>query len=112
MLGPYSEPGAPISPSFREAPALIPSPDGTHWYLYYEQYPGVAYGLAVAKQLEGPWVEVFGDTRYRDWDKFRVPKGARHGCMLVITRKEYDDLVQCFSARVNCILGTQTFGVK
>ena len=29
MLGPYDKPGMPISPGFREAPTLIPSPDGT-----------------------------------------------------------------------------------
>jgi hypothetical protein len=28
LLGPYSEPGPPISPGFREAPTLIPSPNG------------------------------------------------------------------------------------
>ena len=26
LLGPYGKPGPPLSPSFREAPALIPSP--------------------------------------------------------------------------------------
>ena len=42
LLGPYSKPGPPVSPDFREAPTLIPSPNGKAWYLYYEQYPGVA----------------------------------------------------------------------
>ena len=56
LLGPYSEPGPPISPNFREAPTLIPSPNGRAWYLYYEQYPGVAYGLPVATRLQGPSV--------------------------------------------------------
>ena len=92
---PYSEPGPPISPNFREAPTLIPSPDGKAWYLYYEQYPGVAYGLSVAASLDGPWFQVAGNQR-PDWDKFHVPPKVRHGSMLPITRKQYDALVAAF----------------
>jgi len=96
LLGPYSEPGPPISPSFREAPNLIPSPDGKAWYLYYEQYPGVAYGLSVAAHLSGPWVQIAGGQR-PDWDKYHLPPKARHGSMLPITRKQYDALVSAYS---------------
>jgi hypothetical protein len=93
--GPYSKPGPSISPSFREAPTLIPSPNGKAWYLYYEQYPGVAYGLSVAGSLNGPWFQVAGNQR-PDWDKFYVPPKVRHGSMLPITRKQYDALVAAF----------------
>lgn len=93
--GPYSKPGLPISPSFREAPTLIPSPNGKDWYLYYEQYPGVAYGLSVAANLDGPWFQVAGNQR-PDWDKFYMPPKIRHGSMIPITRKQYDALVAAF----------------
>jgi hypothetical protein len=83
LTGPYSKPGPPLSPNFREAPTLIPSPNGKAWYLYYEQYPGEAYGLSVAKDLMGPWMEVAGNQR-PDWDKFMMPQGVRHGSMLVV----------------------------
>ncbi len=63
LLGPYAKPGPPISPNFREAPTLIPSPNGKAWYLYYEQYPGVSYGLSVATNLDGPWFQVAGYQR-------------------------------------------------
>jgi len=96
MLGPYSKPGPPLSPGFREAPTLIPAPAGNAWYLYYEQYPGVSYGLSVAATLEGPWFQVSGATNHLDWDKYRVPAKARHGSMRVIQRKEYDALLQAF----------------
>lgn len=96
LLGPYSEPGPPVSPGFREAPTLIPSPDGRAWYLYYEQYPGVSYGLSVAAHLGGAWFQAAGATHYRDWDKYAVPAKARHGCMLPITRKQHDALVAAF----------------
>jgi hypothetical protein len=95
LLGPYSPPGPPLSPNFREAPTVIPSPNGKAWYLYYEQYPGVAYGLSVAATLDGPWVQVAGNQR-PDWDKFRVPPKIRHGCMIPITRAQYDALVTRF----------------
>jgi len=95
LLGPYSKPGPPISPNFREAPTLIPSPNGKAWYLYYEQYPGVAYNLSVAAALAGPWFQVAGGQR-PDWDKYRLPPKVRYGSMLPISRKQYDALVAAF----------------
>lgn len=95
LLGPYSEPGQPISPNFREAPTLIPSPDGKTWYLYYEQYPGVAYGLSVAASLDGPWFQPAGNQR-PDWDKYSVSPKARHGSMIPLNRKQYDAIRASF----------------
>jgi hypothetical protein len=95
LLGPYSEPGPSVSPNFREAPTLIPSPNGKAWYLYYEQYPGVAYGLSVAATPAGPWFQAAGNQQ-PDWNKYFVPPKERHGSMLPITRKQYDALVAAF----------------
>lgn len=95
LLGPYAEPGPPVSPNFREAPTLIPSPNGKAWYLYYEQYPGVAYGLSVAARLNGPWFQVAGNQQPA-WNKFYVPPKVRHGSMLPITRRQYDALIGAF----------------
>lgn len=96
LLGPYSLPEEPISPNFREAPTLIPSPNDKIWYLYYEQYPGVSYGLSVADNLNGPWFQASGYTFYSDWDKYSLPEHVRHGCMITISQKEYDNLIQEF----------------
>ncbi len=96
LLGPYGQPGPPVSPGFREAPTLIPSPDGKVWYLYFEQYPGVGYGLSIATNLAGPWFQAAGGTAYRDWDKYRVPPKARHGSMIPISQKEYETLAAAF----------------
>jgi hypothetical protein len=101
LLGHYSEPGPPVSPGFREAPTLIPSPNGKAWYLYYEQYPGVSYGLSVADSLEGPWFQVSGGTFYQNWDKYFVPAKARHGSMMPISRRQYDALVSAFGKGTN-----------
>jgi hypothetical protein len=96
LLGPYTEPGPSVSPGFREAPTLIPSPDGKAWYLYYEQYPGVSYGLSVSSHLSGPWFQASGATLKGGWDKYVVTAKARHGSMRPISRKEYDALVEHF----------------
>jgi hypothetical protein len=96
LFGPYDEPSPPISPNFREAPSLIPSPDGKAWYLYYEQYPGVSYGLSVAANLKGPWYQVSGYTFFSTWDKYQLPPKVRHGSMITLKRTEYDKLVAAF----------------
>ena len=96
LFGPYENLSDPISPNFREAPMLIPSPNGEVWYLYYEQYPGVSYGLSVADQLDGPWYQISGYTFFADWDKYSFPSKVRHGCMITISRGEYDHLVENF----------------
>lgn len=101
LLGPYSLPSEPISPNFREAPALIPSPNGKAWYLYYEQYPGVSYGLSIADHLSGPWFQASGYTFFSDWDKYSLPSKVRHGCMIAISNKEYDKLVNTFGISEN-----------
>ncbi len=95
LTGPYTKPAPPITPNFREAPTLIPSPNGQAWYLYYEQYPGVSYGLSVAENLNGPWMQVAGNQR-PDWDKYHLPPGVRHGAMIPIRRAQYDALVAAF----------------
>ncbi len=96
LTGPYPEPSAPVSPNFHEAPMLIPSPDGMVWYLYYEQYPGVSYGLSVAAKLAGPWFKVSGYTDTPAWNKYEMPPKLRHGGMLVISKERYDALVAAF----------------
>lgn len=100
LLGPYSLPQEPISPNFREAPSLIPSPTGEVWYLYYEQYPGVSYGLSIADNLNGPWYQASGYTFFSDWDKYSLPEKVRHGSMITISGEEYDTLVNEFGISI------------
>ncbi|MDN4502802.1 hypothetical protein QX776_10320 [Alteromonadaceae bacterium BrNp21-10] len=101
LLGPYSNLSRPISPNFREAPMLIPSPDGKVWYMYYEQYPGISYGLSVADSLTGPWYQISGYTFFADWDKYSIPAQLRHGSMIVIAKDEYKQLVKKFGIDKN-----------
>ena len=92
LLGPYSAPGPPITPNFREAPTLLPAPDHKAWYLYYEQYPGVAYCLSTAPKLAGPWYSVY-------CKKYAVPDGVRHGCIVGVTEKQYDAILTAYGNR-------------
>jgi hypothetical protein len=96
LLGPYMQPGPPLSPNFREAPTIIPSPDGRDWYLYYEQYAGTSYGLSMAPRLAGPWYQVSGNSGVPEWNKYEMTPEARHGSMMQITRSQYDKLVRTF----------------
>ena len=68
---------------------LIPRPDGQDWYLYYEQYPGVAYGLSTSPTWDGAWHNVF-------WPDYSNPPKARHGCMIELGRAEWDALTASF----------------
>jgi hypothetical protein len=99
LLGPYSPPGPPLSPNFREAPMLIQSLNRRNWYLYYEQYAGVSYGLSMAPNLKGPWYQVSGNTGVPEWNKFEVPPGIRHGSMMEITKTQCDAIVHAFPDR-------------
>ncbi len=87
--GPWSRPSPKISPNFREAPTLIPRPDGKGWYLYYEQYPGVTYGCSTARQLSGPWYNLYHEN-------YRVTPDARHGCMVPLGKTQYEAVLSAY----------------
>ena len=92
LLGPYSEPSPPLTANFREAPTLIPKPDGSGWYLYYEQYPGVSYGCSTAPALEGPWYDLY-------WRDYEIPEGVRHGSMMPISEAQYDAIMAAYGPK-------------
>jgi len=96
LLGPYPEPGPPLSPNFREAPTLVRAPVSGDWLLYYEQYAGTSYGLSRAQRLEGPWYQVSGNSGVPEWNRYEMPAGTRHGSMIAISRKQYDAIVAAF----------------
>jgi hypothetical protein len=92
LLGPYGDPSPPITSNFREAPTLIPRPDGRGWYLWYEQYPGVSYGCSTAETLEGPWYDLYCKD-------YHVPEGVRHGSMIPVTAAQYDAIVAAYGGK-------------
>ena len=90
LTGPWSEPSARITSNYREAPTLIPRPDGNGWYLYTEQYPGVQYTLSTAPDISGPWYDVY-------IKHYQVPENARHGCMIRINQAQYDAITSLYA---------------
>jgi hypothetical protein len=95
LTGPWSAPGPKASPNFHEAPMLIQRPDANGWYLYFERYPGLGYGLATAPRLDAAWFEVYAPD-------YATPEGARHGCMVALNRHTYDALLKAFgTARIS-----------
>jgi len=90
LTGPWTDPSSPITPNFREAPTLIRRPDYNGWYLYYEQYPGIQYGLSTAPKIEGPWYDVY-------IMKYSVPKNTRHGCMIGISQKQHNAIMDAYA---------------
>lgn len=91
LTGPYSNPGAPISPAWREAPCMIKSPENGKWRLYTEYYPGKTYELyeAVSITTEGEWNKV----------QITPPTNGRHGWIMHITEKEYQTITNAYSKK-------------
>jgi hypothetical protein len=92
LTGPYSYPSASISPNYHEAPTVIPKPDGSGWYMYYEMYTGQRYSASEAPTLGGPWFGVY-QMRYN------VPPNARHGCMTTLTKEQYEGILKKFAQK-------------
>jgi hypothetical protein len=90
LTGPWTQPAPPITPNFREAPSAVRRADGRGWYLYYEQYPALAYELSTAPSLAGPWHTVFAP-------KYSLPEGARHGCVIELRPGEYEAIMARFA---------------
>jgi hypothetical protein len=49
----------------------------------------MSYGCSAAKKLSGDWYNL-------QWQTYEVPKGVRHGGMITITEKEYNDLMSIY----------------
>ena len=87
LTGPYTNPGPPVTPSWREAPSIVRSPDGQGWYLYTEQYP-TAYELYKCSSLAGSmWSQVAF-----------TPPVARHGWVMRIDETQYQAIVDAYGA--------------
>lgn len=86
LTGPYSNPGPPISPSWREAPIIVKSMDDKSWFLYVENYGEHLYELYKANSLTGSM-----------WSKVEfTPPVARHGFIIKVNEKQYQDIVKAY----------------
>lgn len=91
LTGPYSDPGASLCPAWREAPTLVPSPEGDFWYLYVEDYRVHRYELYRSASLlnQSVWQKV---------DAFSPPPGdnCRHGCIIQVPEAVYKKLQEIY----------------
>ena len=86
LLGPYTNPGPPVTPNYREAPCLVKTLDGKY-RLYFEDYSFHVYEMLESTAIEGaPWKKI----------AIFPPKEARHGCILPITEEQYQALKKKF----------------
>jgi len=92
LTGPYSTPGPPVSPNFREAPSVVPRLDRKGWYMYFEQYTGVQYEIATAARLEGPWYNIYFHER-------AIAADTRHGFVFPITQEQWNDIVAAYGEK-------------
>lgn len=84
LTGPYSNPGPPITPSWYEAPSIVPGKGNNKWFMYAENYPH-RYTLFTADSLNGSWSA-------RDIQMENV----RHGCVIRVNAKQFNELVSSF----------------
>ncbi|MCM5661804.1 glycoside hydrolase family protein [Galbibacter mesophilus] len=85
LTGPYSNPTSPITPSWFEAPAIVPGTNDAKWYLFAEQYPN-RYNLFKSDSLKGKWQKPI-DIKM---------DGVRHGCVIVLNENQYNKLLSKF----------------
>ena len=78
LAGPYGPPSVPITGRYwAEGPTAIQL--GANWLVYFDKYTEHKYGAVTSPDLEH-WTDVS--------DRVQFPKGARHGTVLRITKKE------------------------
>jgi len=82
LTGPYSEASAPITGHYwAEGPTAIRV--GNDWIVYFDKYTQHSYGAVRSSNLE-TWTDVS--------DKVHFPKGARHGTVFTVSKKEFERL--------------------
>lgn len=80
LTGPYSPAGPPITGAYwAEGPTAIKI--GGQWMVYFDKYTEKKYGAVASPDLKN-WIDIS--------DAVSIPKGARHGTVLKISRKEFD----------------------
>jgi hypothetical protein len=78
LTGGYSNPSPPITGNYwAEGPTAINT--GNQWIVYFDKYRDHQYGAVVSTDLIN-WTDIS--------DKIKMPVGARHGTVFIITKNE------------------------
>jgi hypothetical protein len=84
-IGPYSESSAPFTDMFTEGPTVAKV--GNDWIIYYDSYKKGIYGCAKTSDFIN-----FTDIT----DQVKVPKGHKHGTILMVDKKVVENLILKF----------------
>jgi hypothetical protein len=84
LTGPYENPGAAITDTWREGQTLVRNSKDSGWYLYVERYP-YEYTLYEAENFEGVWKS-----------KAIKPFSARHGSVVRINEATYQAILKAY----------------
>jgi hypothetical protein len=85
LTGPYSNPGPPVTPSWYEAPSIVPGKNGG-WIMYAENYPH-RYSVFYTDSLNGTWQQ----------SEIKLPD-VRHGCVVPISSGQYERLLSLYGS--------------
>jgi hypothetical protein len=84
MEGPYSLPGAPITGAYwAEGPTALKI--NGQWMVYFDKYRDHKYGAVTSTDLVH-WIDIS--------DKVEFPKGARHGTVFAVLRREFERMLK------------------
>jgi hypothetical protein len=82
LTGPYGKPSAPITGNYwAEGPTAIKI--NGRWIVYFDKYTQWTYGAVSSTDLQ-TWTDIS--------DTISFPKGARHGTVFTVSRKEFEQL--------------------
>ena len=84
LTGPYSKAGAPITGKYWAEGPTVAKVNG-QWLVYLDKYMEHRYGAIRSSDLK-TWTDVS--------DKLSLPKGIRHGTVVMISQWELDALIQ------------------
>ena len=83
ITGPYTKPGPPITGNYwAEGPTSLKL--GDKWIVYFDKYRDHKFGAVESNDLL-KWTDVS--------DKVEFPKGIRHGSVFIISKQEFDKLL-------------------
>ena len=71
-----------------EGPVVVRSLRGDRWYLFIDEFGGRGYVPFESVELDA--------DRWTVVDRFRMPRRARHGSVLLLSRAEYDALLRAW----------------
>jgi len=91
--------GQPVCSPMRACLMTGRYPTRTGVYNILEYKKPAPWPLPLNERALTQTLQAAGGTQLSNWDKYRVPAKARHGCMLPVSRVQYTSLIQTFGRK-------------